>query len=223
VLAPARGRRGAFPLDGGRSHAIPGVADCKVCHMGGGSVVLGFSALQLSSDRDPGALHAEPPPASGVDLDYLVARGLLVGLPEELHDAPPRIAAATPTERAALGYLHGNCGHCHNARGPLRNLGLFLGHTADATDEPARASTVGRPVRDPAPGQTPNAISRVEPRAPERSALLQRMASRYAALQMPPLGTELVDEKAVQLIRSWIAGESMARSEGRRASKGDGG
>ena len=29
--------------------------------------------------------------------------------------SPPR----TPAERAALGYLHGNCGHCHNADGPL--------------------------------------------------------------------------------------------------------
>ena len=37
---------------------------------------------------------------------------------------------ATPVERAALGYLHGNCGHCHNADGPLRNLGLFLRHVA---------------------------------------------------------------------------------------------
>ena len=223
VLAPARGRRGAFPLEGGRSHTIPGVDDCKACHMGTGSVVLGFSALQLSPDRDPNAPHAEPPPAPGVDLDYLVDRGLLVGLPERLGKSPPRIDAATPTERAALGYLHGNCGHCHNQRGPLRNVELFLFHTADAAVEPARASTVGRPVRDPAPGQTPDAVFRVEPGAPERSALYQRMASRYALLQMPPLGTELVDEKAVQLIKGWIAGQSVARSEGPRASEGDGG
>src|SRR5918997_4684672 len=34
-LAPQRGRRGAYPLAGGRSHAIPGISDCKVCHQGG--------------------------------------------------------------------------------------------------------------------------------------------------------------------------------------------
>jgi hypothetical protein len=33
-----------------------------------------------------------------------------------------------------------------------------------------------------------------------------RMASRYAALQMPPLGTELADQQALDLVRQWIAG-----------------
>ncbi len=110
-LVSERGRRGAYPLGDGRSHTIPGVSDCKACHQGGRSEVLGFSALQLSPDRDPGALHAD---AGGVDLTYLVEKGLITGLPKSLLDKAPRIAAASPTERAALGYLHGNCGHCHN-------------------------------------------------------------------------------------------------------------
>ena len=83
----ARGRRGAYPLGDGRSHTIPGVSDCKVCHQGGRSEVLGFSAIQLSPQRDPGALHAEP--SSGVDLNALIERGLLVGLPASLLEAPP--------------------------------------------------------------------------------------------------------------------------------------
>ena len=68
VLAPAAGQRGAFDFGGGRSHAIPAVSDCKVCHESRRTPVLGFSLLQLSPDRDPGAPHAEPPPAPGVDL-----------------------------------------------------------------------------------------------------------------------------------------------------------
>jgi hypothetical protein len=35
--------------------------------------------------------------------------------------------------------------------------------------------------------------------------LLQRIASRYGPLQMPPLGTELVDTEAVTVIRRWIS------------------
>jgi hypothetical protein len=31
------------------------------------------------------------------------------------------------------------------------------------------------------------------------------MESREAVLQMPPLGTELVDDEAVALLRRWIA------------------
>jgi hypothetical protein len=34
---------------------------------------------------------------------------------------------------------------------------------------------------------------------------MQRAGSRYPALQMPPLGTELVDEEALALLRRWIA------------------
>ena len=195
----ARGRRGAYPLEGGRSHAIPGVTDCKVCHQGGRSEVLGFSAVQLSPQRDPGALHAKP---SGVDLNVLIERGLLVGLPDPLRMAPPAISAASAIERAALGYLHGNCGHCHNEQGPLANVGLFLRQPAGAAGR-AIASTVNHPVRKPLPGQS-EATLRIEPRHPDHSALMQRIASRSPALQMPPLGTELADQQAVDLLRRWI-------------------
>jgi hypothetical protein len=200
-LVPERGRRGAFPLDGGKSHTIPGTADCKACHKGGRSEVLGFATIQLSG-RDPGALHADAS-SSDVDLQFLVARGLLVGLPDSaLAASRPN---TSPTERAALGYLHGNCGHCHNEQGPLRNVGLFLRQTVDAAGEPAVASTFDQPVRKPAPGMSADATLRIAPRHPDRSALMQRVASRYPPLQMPPLGTVLVDREAVDLLQRWIA------------------
>ena len=210
-LTSERGWRGAYPLGGGRTHRIPGVNDCKACHQGGRSEVLGFSALQLSPHRDPGALHAEP--LSGIDLDHLIDRGLLVGFPKRLREAPPRIAAASEAERAALGYLHGNCGHCHNQQGPLKNVGLFLRHTEGDTAPPAIASTVRHPVKKAAPGQSPDATLRVQPGHPDRSALLQRVGSRYPALQMPPMGTELIDDEAVALLRRWIAEMEEPRRE----------
>ncbi|MFC1460192.1 hypothetical protein ACETIH_26500 [Microvirga arabica] len=204
-LVSARGKRGAYPLAGGRSHTIPGVADCKACHQGGPSEVLGFGTLQLSPERDPGAPHAELQPEPHVDLRYLVQRGLLVGLPKALLEAPPRIVAATATERAALGYMHGNCGHCHNERGSLQNIGLLLRHSVTNAGEPAIASTIGQPVKKPAPGQSPDAVLRVEPGHPDRSGVMQRISSRSPALQMPPLGTELIDDEAVRLLNRWIA------------------
>jgi hypothetical protein len=200
VLAPERGRRGAFAFEGGRAHTIPGVSDCRVCHEAGPAPVIGFSLLQLAPDRDPAPPHVEP---AGVDLDDLVEAGLLVGLPETARS--PRIAAASAVERAALGYLHGNCGHCHNGDGPLAKLGLRLRHVTGAAEEPGIATTVGRPVADPAPGETP-ATLRIAPGDPGASAVAQRIGSRWAALQMPPLGTEIGDEEATELIRQWIAG-----------------
>jgi hypothetical protein len=219
-LVPERGRRNAYPLGQKRSHTIPGTTDCKVCHQGGRSEVLGFSLLQLSPERDPGALHAEPAPAAGVDLRYLVEKGLLVGLPRPLQEVPPRAAAATAVERAALGYFHGNCGHCHNEQGPLKNLGLFLRHSSSARGQPAIATAVGHPIRKPAPGQSADAVLRIEPGHPDRSGLMQRVGSRYPALQMPPLGTELIDNDAVELIRRWIAETPELRSEIPQQEKG---
>jgi hypothetical protein len=204
-LVSERGRRSAYRLGRGRSHTIPSVNDCKACHRGGGSEVLGFSTLQLSPARDPGALHIDAPTARSTDLASLVANGFLTGLPSSILQRAPRIAARTATERAALGYLHGNCGHCHNDQGSLRNIELFLRHRSDAPDPPGLASTIGHPIRKAAPSQSPDARLRVVPGDPGRSALLERVGSRYPALQMPPLGTVLVDEQAVSLLRLWVA------------------
>jgi hypothetical protein len=216
-LVGARGRRAAHPLPGGKSHAIPGIADCKACHQGSRNEVLGFSALQLSPDRDPGALHADAGP-DAIDLKVLVDRGLVVGLPQQLLHRPSRITAVSGQERAALGYLHGNCGHCHNDQGPLRNVGLFLRQKALGRSQ-AIDTTFGHPIKKPAPGQSPDAVSRIEAGHPERSGLVERVGSRYPALQMPPLGTELVDRDAIALLEHWIASrreEAHLRVEGRK-------
>ena len=207
-------------LGGGRSHTIPGVNDCKACHQGSRAEVLGFGALQLSPERDPNAPHAEPRLPSEVDLNYLLEKGLVVGFPKSLQEPPPRVPAASPTERAALGYLHGNCGHCHNEQGPLKNVGLFLRHSAGAAVQPALTSTIDHPVKKAAPGQSPDAALRIEPQHPERSGLMQRVASRYPALQMPPLGTELVDDEAVSLLRRWITEADELRKRAHPEQKG---
>jgi hypothetical protein len=44
----------------------------------------------------------------------------------------------------------------------------------------------------------------VAARHPERSVLLQRVGTREAGF-MPPLATSMVDRKAVEMLRDWIA------------------
>lgn len=84
--------------------------DCRACHKSGAVPVLGVSALQLSPDRDPQAPHGMAAYPSGKELDLfgLIERGWQRHLPPEQLLNPPRITARSPTERAALGYLHGN-------------------------------------------------------------------------------------------------------------------
>jgi len=218
-LAPELGVRQSVPIRDGVRHAIPSRSDCRTCHEAGPARVLGISALQLSPDRDPGAPHAELPPPGAVDLSELVARGLVRGLPSRVTRTPPRIEAASPTSRAALGYLHANCGSCHTGDGELASLAFALNYRLDGTDDeapPALLTTLERPSHFKVPG-APEVVVRVRPGHPEVSALVRRMATRNPLVQMPPLGSRLVDDEAVDLIRRWIA-EDLGDAVGPRAA-----
>lgn len=206
VLVPEGGAVEVDPSWPGGQYVFPSRLDCLSCHEGRSTPILGFSALQLSPDRDPAAVHGEAAIPDGLDLATLTRRRLIRGLPRDWAAHPPRIVASTEVERAALGYLHGNCGQCHNARGPLAGLGLDLWHDPrrERSDEPGLATTVLRPSSFRIPGQPAAQTARVWPGAPERSALLARMSARHTAAQMPPLATQVVDTQAMQLIIQWI-------------------
>ncbi|HEY0465478.1 MAG TPA: hypothetical protein VGC79_14785 [Polyangiaceae bacterium] len=204
VLAPSAGLQATREIQPGILHDVPSDGDCRACHEGRRSPVLGFGALQLSPARDPFAPHREPQPPGGVDLSELVRRGLLRGLPASLLARPPRILAPSASARASAGYLFGNCAHCHNASGPLASLGLDFDQSVldDRGYQRLRENVVARGSHYRIPGQARSL--RVQPSAPAESALWFRMQSRFAAAQMPPLGTKLVDLQAVRLIERWI-------------------
>ncbi len=205
VLAPASGVPTAVRLAAGSAHDIPSTGDCEACHAAGRTPVLGFSALQLSPDRDPLAPHREEPSAEAVDLASAVSTAMVGRLPRALLEKPPRIEATSDLARAALGYLHGNCSSCHDLRGELASVGLDLVQRVVPREGTGPGSTaVAVPSRwQPAGAAEP--LLRISPRQPERSALLHRLSSRAPADQMPPIGTHLGDDSAVQLVRSWIA------------------
>jgi mono/diheme cytochrome c family protein len=166
--------------------------------------VLGFSALQLSPDRDPLAPHAEPARRNQLDLKRLVVSGLLRNLAPALLATPPRIDAPTPTARAALGYLHGNCGHCHNAAGALTGLELVLAQqAADAgSAERTLQSLLGHSSRFRPHGA--DSAQRVAANG-SGSVLTLRMKTDNLLARMPPLGVQVVDTEGVALIERWIA------------------
>ena len=208
-LAPDMGVPQAFEVAPGRRHSIPGLADCNACHGSAPSPVLGFTALQLSDDRDPLAPHAEPSRPGMLTLRTLVGEGRLSPARPEWASRPPRIRAADPVARASIGYLSANCGGCHNDRGPLARLGFSLLHRTedeDGAEEAALATAIDGPTRFAVPGVAADSVRLIAPGDPARSALLYRMRSRRAATQMPPLGTVVADTTAVRLVRRWIEG-----------------
>ena len=211
ALAPADGIRGVAEVAPGNRHSIPSREDCRTCHENGTATpVLGFNALQLSTDRDPGAPHADPLQPDMITVRTLVDEHLLEPAREELAAAPPRIPGDPPT-RTVLGYLTANCGHCHNEQSTVATVRYPLLMPAYASSQDVRqAIEVLRSRRTTweVPHSQPDTTRQVVAGRPELSALFVRMRSRQPSSQMPPLGTVQRDQQALDLISSWIEGLS---------------
>ena len=91
--------------------------------------------------------------------------------------------------------------------GELRSLAFALNYTLNrppGEPAPALATSIGRPSRFKVPGAD-DIAERIRRGDPDRSVIVARMATRNPLVQMPPLGTRLVDEEAVRLLRRWIS------------------
>ena len=175
----------ALPL-GNYVYTIPGQLACRACHQPQPNFVIGFEAIRLS----------EAPAASPQQqLNALREKGIFL-YPERVL---PAEIPGSETEKEALGYLHGNCAHCHNPASPVfftTNLDLRHGH--------ARESTINVAPQKFAGGDS--SILRVKPGHPELSLLFQLMAHTFpdTTMFMPPLGISLVDTAGLRLIKKWI-------------------
>jgi hypothetical protein len=176
----------------GTEHDAPARERCPACHNGEPGRVLGFSALQLTAS------------AGAFDLAALAEEGRLSQPPE---DAGYGILGDADSV-AALGYLHANCGNCHNPRGaawPDTQMLLRLDIEASAVQSsPVLDSLIGQRLqyyRD----QDGTITQRVVAGHPESSGLIARMQVRGPKEQMPPIATEQVDAAGVEIVSRWIA------------------
>lgn len=207
ALAPAEGVADVVEVAPGRRHGVPSRQDCRTCHENGSTPVLGVGALQLSTDRDPGAPHAEPLQPGMLTVGTLLDERLLDGASPDLAARPPRIPG-DPRTRSVLGYLSANCGHCHHARSPAASVRFPLRMPANASTadvDRTIAALVARTTKWDLPHRPPGTTAAVTPGAPDLSALFVRMRSRRPSSQMPPLGTSVPDRDAVDLVSGWIA------------------
>lgn len=214
VKAPEEGITGVAEVAPEKRHSIPSVTECRACHDSGRTEILGFNTLQLSTDRDPNAIHGEPLEPGMATLETLTAERLLQPSRPEWIGHPPRIDASSPEERAVLGYLAGNCGACHNRRSDLAPLGLHwqAGELAEGGRDIARRMMAHKTkwqVPDVPEGET----LLVDPASPATSALLKRMRSRRPASQMPPVGTVLADREGIDAVTKWIESQRASRPQ----------
>jgi hypothetical protein len=141
-------------------------------------------------------------------LDTLAREGRLVGPSTGPGASPPRIKTRSPRTRAALGYLAANCGACHDGRGEITASVPSLAYEDVMADGDAVArSLVGRATRWQVPGAPEGGSVVVHAATPDQSALLARMGSRRPSAQMPPLGTVVRDQVALDALAAWIASD----------------
>jgi len=173
------------PDANGTTHDIPSATQCATCHTKLPERILGFGAIQLS--------HA----GRGETMATLSDAGLLT-----VPNATGFVVPGTTAERAALGYLHANCGTCHNATGiTFIDMRLRLSVNDASVDETdAFTTAVGKPTTVFQCG----GCDRIHPSDAAASAVVIRMSNRGSSAQMPPLATEVVDEAGMSTVSAWI-------------------
>ncbi len=189
----------------GTEHDVPSQEACGKCHDMRVEKPIGFSAVQLDHE------------GAGATLQTLLDAGWL--------SDPPAVDLTVPgdeVEREVLGYLHANCGHCHRARSPVNSrvssLRLWLESESLASVEETEAyqALVDQYTES---GQGSINLYRVVSGDPDNSELMRRITIRQGSAElmgveldglevddvpMPPLGTEIPDDTAIELVRNWI-------------------
>jgi len=181
----------------GTAHDVPSRFQCRTCHDNNKpSRILGFSAIQLDWDN---------PDTAQLDLADIIAKGWL--------STPPTAPAAagdpyfplpgTTNEPPALGYLHANCGHCHNPNSNVytstpMQLRLTVGTLGSLATTPVYTTAVDQTSTLSAPAKI---IAKGDP---TNSVMMIRFESTNPTLHMPALGSEMRDPTGDSTLTTWI-------------------
>ena len=183
----------------GTQHDVPSRTMCRACHENlKPSRVLGFSALQLDFDN---------PNSMELDLADAITQNMLSAPPASPTTPGPYFPLPTDTSGTALpalGYLQGNCAHCHNPSSMVvlntpMNLRLVVGALSTLQATPPYTTAVNVNGNEIA-----GRMKIIAPGQPDQSIMTYRFESTNPAEKMPPLGTEMLDSPADTTLRTWI-------------------
>jgi uncharacterized repeat protein (TIGR03806 family) len=173
----------------------PSRAECMVCHSRAANYVLGLTEHQMNRDGEYGGVTVNQ--LEMLDrMGYFKEKEKLPKPPSELSRLYDPFDEKLDLRLRALSYLHANCSNCHVSAGG--------GNAAFEMEIDVKPEKAG--LYDASPVHTTFGIEGAKVIAsgkPDQSLLLHRM-SRRGSGQMPPLGTNLVDDQACDLIRKWI-------------------
>lgn len=169
----------------------PSRSECLACHTPSAGLALGFNTAQLNRPVARGG-------AESSQLAWLESAGYFDIAPSSMKALPSMTALDNPSAsltHKVKSYLASNCSQCHRPGGealgrwdaryetPVLETGLLNGHV----------------VRDE--GQADRRL--IIPGDVELSEIYQRI-SDGGTRRMPPVGSHVLDEEGVDLIKRWI-------------------
>ncbi len=173
---------------------IPARSDCRTCHGSDAGSALGPRAHQLNGDF----LY----PSTGRTANQLETWAALGIFGNSFNghspaSLPKSVAVDDPhasLDHRARSYLDANCSHCHKPGGVDANFDARF--TTPLSAQGFVNGLINRPLGDPD-------VVVVDPGNLARSLLHSRVSATGPS-KMPPLGRNLADEKAVDLLADWI-------------------
>jgi uncharacterized repeat protein (TIGR03806 family) len=176
--------------NGTQTWHFPSRQQCLQCHTTPAGVYLGPETSQLNTD------FRYPNGVTGNQLDTLEHIGVFSAPVVRKPAYPsPTGADATLTERAR-SYLHANCSMCHRPGSNFTGFDMRFStpfadmNLCNATPEKGDLGVSG--------------ALRITPGDPGASVVSLRMHSRDAMVQMPQVGSNVVDDDGVGVIDQWI-------------------
>jgi mono/diheme cytochrome c family protein len=182
--------------------AIPGRSSCLTCHTPQAGRALSFNTRQLNRNL---SIHG----FFGNQLDLLHTGGYFANDPDSPNVLPRHLRpdeTSYPVEARVRSFLAVNCAYCHQDGGTvaganwdgrpeltLAETGLVYGVANNNGGDPANRLVV--------PGDTPHSI------------VLSRVSASNGFTRMPPLGTNELDQEAIDLIADWIANQLPLRQD----------
>ncbi len=175
---------------------FPSRSDCRTCHTERADNVLGVRSYQLSKDMTyplTGRRSNQLETWNGIGIfgTSFGARNPLT-IPAAVD---PRDLHASQDQRVK-SYLAANCSHCHHPTGVSANFNASF--EVPLANQGIIGGLINRPISSPAdrvvvPDDLPDSV-------------MHGRMSVVGANQMPPIGKNVVDEKAVALLTDWIKG-----------------
>lgn len=180
----------------GTGHDIPSRQQCRRCHENTPGRVLGFQALSL--DFQPQTM-----PDTDLQIDDLISMNALSTNPPGTV-APHYPLPGNAVDQAAFGYMHANCGGCHNPTSAIFStttleLRMDVTKLGSVAVMPAHVTTVN--VNGTVGGLTGPIV---KPMDPGGSVIITRTTATTSPPRMPEIGTEIVDPAGQTALTAWI-------------------